>query len=73
MLWKKRQDKGIGLLGDQRVGGLAGFEESGQVDLSGKVIFKQIGRKPGSEPGRCMEKICCRRESGQCSSHKMRI
>lgn len=42
MLWKKRQDKGIGLLGDQSVDGLAGFEESGQVDLSGKVIFKQI-------------------------------
>lgn len=31
----------MGLLGDQRVGGLAGFEESDQIDLSEKVIFKQ--------------------------------
>lgn len=47
MLWKKRQDKGIGLLGDQRVGGLAGFEESGQVDLSGKVGY--LSRCEGSQ------------------------
>jgi len=69
----ERQDKGMGLLGDQRVGGLAGFEESDQIDLSEKVIFKQSWRKPGSEPSRCMEEICCRGESGQCSGHKMRI
>lgn len=67
---RRKKDRIRGRVGDQRIGGFAGFKESGQVDLIEKVTFKQIWRKQGCEPSRYMEELCRRRESASVAAIK---